>query len=220
MTEPRNPLIGQALERWRVQGEAPAWQDVLARAGLAEQARRPGWFRRRLETPERFYAAVLLAGAVVVAAPAFAIVAHHLLRARPVPGTTTTTRVELGSGRSAELRLRSRGSPLGRDSAGFRFLRTGTGQPRFFRWTLELHGLEQVTGARITLRGQVIRLCGPCRTGGGVFVLRDADALELLNGRATLTVGEARHRVAPAAGGRLLQTLGLRRKRERDAAPA
>ena len=205
MTEPRDPLIGQMLERWRVQGDAPAWEEVLARAGLAGQARRPGWFRRRLETPERFYAAVLLAGVVAVAAPAFAIVAHRLLSARPVPGTTTTTRVELGSGRAVELRLRSRGSPLERDSVGFRFLRTGTDQARFFRWTLNLHGLDQVAGAQIPVRGRVIRLCRPCSTGGGLFVLRDGDALGLLNGRAMLSVGKVRHRVAPAAGGRLLR---------------
>jgi hypothetical protein len=195
MTE-HDQLVGQVLERWRVQGEAPAWDDVLARAGLAEATRRrPG--------SKRLYAALLVAGVVAVAAPAFAIVARHLLSTRPVPGTMTTTRVELGSGTSAELRLRSSGSPLGRDSAGFRFLRTGTDHARFFRWTLELHGLDQVAGARITLRGRVVRLCRPCRTGGGVFVLRDGDALQLLNGQARLSVGNARHRVAPAAGGRL-----------------
>lgn len=199
MTEPHDLLIGQVLERWRIQGESPAWEDVLARAGLAEQARRPR------ETPRRFYAVALLTGVVAVAAPAFAIVAHRLLSGRPVPGTTTTTHVELGSGHSAELRLRSRGSPLGRDSAGFRFLRTAPGQARFFHWTLELNGLRQVTSARIDLPGRVIRLCRPCRSGGSLFVLRDHDALGLLNGRATLTVGKARHRVAPAAGGRLLR---------------
>jgi hypothetical protein len=62
-----------------------------------------------------------------------------------------------------------------------------------------------VSGARITLRGQVIRLCEPCKTGGGLFVLQDGDALGLLNGRATLTVGEAGDRIAPAAGGRLVR---------------
>jgi hypothetical protein len=205
MTEPRDPLIAQALEHWRVQGEVPAWDGVLARAGLVEQARRPGLFTRRLETPRRFYAALLLAGAVVVAAPAFAIVAHRLLSESPVPGTTTTTHVELGSGRSAELRLRSGGSPLGRDSVGFRFLRAGMDQARFFRWTLDLHGLVHVAGARIDLPGRTIRLCRRCSAGGGLFVLRDGDALALLNGRATLTVGEARRPVAPAAGGRLLR---------------
>jgi hypothetical protein len=158
-------------------------------------SRRPG--------SNRLYAALLAAGVVAIAAPAFAIVARHLLSGRPVPGTTTTTQVELGSGRSAEVRLRSSGSPLARDSAGFRFLRAGPDQARSFRWTLELHGLDQVGGARLTLPGRVIRLCGPCDDGGGVFVLRDGDALGLLNGQATLTVGEARHRVAPAAGGRL-----------------
>jgi len=120
----------------------------------------------------------------------------------------TTTHVELGSGRSAELRLRSRGSPLGRDSTGFHFLRAGTSQARSFRWTLKLHGLDQVAVARITLRGRVIWLCRPCSTGEGLFVLRDGDALQLLNGLATVTVGGARQRVAPAAGGRLL---GVRR---------
>jgi hypothetical protein len=197
MTE-HDQLIGQVLERWRVQGEAPAWEDVLARAGLAEPA------RRRLGS-KRLYVALLVAGVVTLAAPALAIVARQLLSTRAVPGTTTTTRVELGSGRSAELRLHSSGSPLGRDSAGFRFLRPGADQARSFHWTLELHGLDKVAGARITLRGRVIRLCGPCRTGGGVFVLRDGEALGLLNGRATLTVGKARHRVAPAAGGRLFR---------------
>jgi hypothetical protein len=195
MTE-LDQLVGQVLERWRVQGEAPAWEDVLARAGLAEPAHRRAGSRR-------LYVALLLAGVVAVAAPAFAIVARQLLSTRSVPGTTTTTRVELGSGRSADVRLRSSGSPLGRDSAGFRFLRPGADQARSFHWTLELHGLELVTGTRITIRGRVIRLCRPCRTGGGVFVLRDGDALALLNGRATLTVGEARYRVAPSAGGRL-----------------
>jgi hypothetical protein len=197
MTE-HDQRLSQVLERWRVQGEAPAWEDVLARAGLAEPTRRrPG--------SKRLYAALLVAGVVAVAAPAFAIVARHLLSTGPVPGTMTTTHVELGSGRSADLRLRSSGSPLGRDSAGFRFLRTGTDQGRFFRWRLELHGLDQVAGARITIRGRVIRLCGPCSTDGDEFLLRDGEALGLLNGRATLTVGEARHLVAPAAGGRLLR---------------
>jgi hypothetical protein len=191
-------LIGQVLERWRVQGEAPAWDDVLARAGLAEPA------GRRLGS-KRLYVALLVAGVVALAAPALAIVARHLLSTRSVPGTTTTTRVELGSGRSAALRLHSSGSPLGRDSAGFRFLRSGADQARSFHWTLVLHGLDQVTGARITLRGRVIRLCGPCNTDGGEFLLRGGDALGLLNGRATLTVGETRHRVAPSAGGRLLR---------------
>jgi hypothetical protein len=190
-------LIGQVLERWRVQGEAPAWEDVLARAAAGARTRqRPG--------SKRLYVALLVAGVVALAAPAFAIVARQLLSGHPVPGTMTTTHVELGSGRSAELRLRSRGSPLGRDSTGFHFLRAGTSQARFFRWTLELHGLDQVAVARITLRGRVIRLCRPCSAGGGLFVLRDGDALQLLNGLATLRVGEARLRVAPAAGGRLL----------------
>jgi hypothetical protein len=197
MTE-HDQLIGQVLERWRVQGEAPAWEDVLARAGLAEPTHRRAGSRR-------LYVALLVAGVVVLAAPAFAIVARQLLSTRSVPGTTTTTHVGLGSGRSADLRLRSSGSPLGRDSAGFRFLRPGADQARSFHWTLELHGLELVAGARITIRGRVIRLCRPCRTGGGVFVLRDGEALGLLNGRATLTVGKARHRVAPAAGGRLFR---------------
>jgi hypothetical protein len=205
MTEPRDPLIARALARWGVKGEVPAWDDVLARAGLAERARRPGLLRRRLEPPRRFYAALLVAGAVAVAAPAFAIVAHRLLSGRPVPGTTTTTHVELGSGRSAELRLRSGGSPLGRDSGGFRFLRAGTDRKRFFHWTLELDGLAHVAGARIELPGRAIRLCRPCSTGAGLFVLRDGDALALLNGRGTLRVGDARHPVAPAAGGRLLR---------------
>ena len=196
MTE-LDQLVGQVLERWRVQGEDPAWEDVLARAGLAEPTHR--------RAGSRLYVALLVAGVVALAAPAFAIVAHQLLSTRSVPGTTTTTRVELGSGRSADLRLRSSGSPLGRDSAGFRFLRPGADQARSFHWTLELHGLELVAGARITLRGRVIRLCGPCNTDAGEFLLRDGDALGLLNGRATLTVGEARHRVAPSAGGRLLR---------------
>ena len=197
MTE-LDQLVGQVLERWRVQGEAPAWDDVLARAGLAEPA------RRRLGS-KRVYVALLAAGVVALAAPAFAIVARQLLSTRPVPGTTTTTHVELGSGRSAEFRLRSSGSPLGRDSAGFRFLRPGANQARSFHWTLELHGLNRVAGARITLRTRVIRLCGPCTTDGGEFLLRDGDALGLLNGLASLTVGKAGHRVAPSAGGRLLR---------------
>ena len=128
-------LVGQVLERWRVQGEAPAWEDVLARAGLAEPTHRRAGSRR-------LYVALLVAGVVALAAPAFAIVARQLLSTRSVPGTTTTTHVELGSGRSADLRLRSSGSPLGRDSAGFRFLRPGADQARSFHWTLELHGLE------------------------------------------------------------------------------
>ena len=195
MTE-LDQLVAQVLEPWRVQGETPAWAEVLARAGLAETTRRrPG--------SKRLYAALLAAGVVAIAAPAFAIVARHLLSGRPVPGTTTTTHVELGSGRSAALRLRSSGSPLARDSAGFRFLRTGSDQARSFHWTLELHGLDNVGGARITLPGRTIRLCKPCGNGAGLFVLRDGDALRLLNGQATLTVGQARHRVAPAAGGRL-----------------
>jgi hypothetical protein len=202
VTEPRDPVVGHVLERWRVRGEAPAWEDVLARAGLAAPARRRGWLRRRLHAPAHLYAVLLLA-AVAIAAPAFAIVARHLLSARPVPGTTTTTQVELGSGRSAELRLRSSGSPLARDSAGFRFLRTDPDQARSFHWALDLHGLDRVGGARITLPGRVIRLCKPCGHGVGLFVLHDGDALRLLNGRATLTIGQARHRVAPAAGGRL-----------------
>jgi hypothetical protein len=197
MTE-HDQLVGQVLERWRVQGEAPAWDDVLVRAGLAEPA------RRRLRS-KRVYVALLAAGVVALAAPAFAIVARQLLSTRSVPGTTTTTRVELGSGRSAELRLRSSGSPLGRDSAGFRFLRPGADQARSFHWKLELDGLDRVAGARITLRARVIRLCGPCSNGGGEFQLRDGEALGLLNGRATLSVGKARHRVAPAAGGRLFR---------------
>jgi len=49
----------------------------------------------------------------------------------------------------------------------------------------------------------VIRLCSPCRNGGGGFVLLDGDALELLNGKAMLTMGEARQQIAPSAGGRL-----------------
>jgi hypothetical protein len=197
MTE-HDQLIGQVLERWRVQGEAPAWDDVLARAGAGART------RQRLGS-KRLYVALLVTGVVALAAPALAIVARQLLSTRSVPGTTTTTHVQLGSGRSAELRLRSSGSPLGRDSAGFRFLRPGADQARSFHWTLELHGLDRVAGARITLRGRVIRLCGPCSTGGGKFPLRDGEALGLLNGRATLTVGKARHRVAPAAGGRLFR---------------
>jgi hypothetical protein len=191
MAEARDPLIAHALEPWRIQDEAPAWQDVLARAGLAARAQ-----------PRRIAAAVLVA-AVAVAAPAFALVARHFLSGHPVPGTTTTVHIELGSGRSAELHLRSRGSPLRRDAAGFRFLRTGTGNARFFRWTLELRGLDRVTRAQIALTDRSIRLCSPCKEGGGEFVLRAEDALELLNGRATLAVGKARQRVAPSAGGRL-----------------
>jgi hypothetical protein len=189
-------LVAQVLERWQVQGEAPAWDEVLARAGLAEPT-------RRRSGSKRLYVALLLAVVVTIAAPAFAIVARHLLSARPVPGTATTTHVELGPGRSAELRLRSSGSALARDSAGFRFLDASPGQARSFRWTLELHGLDQVGGAGIWLRGRAIPLCKPCGNGVGLFVLRDEEALALLNGQATLTVGEARHRVAPAAGGRL-----------------
>jgi hypothetical protein len=195
MTEARDPLIAQALERWRIRDEEPAWQEVVARAGVAERARRP--------LPRRISAAVLVAGAIAVAAPAFALVARHFLSEHPVPGTTTTVHVELGAGRSAELHLRSRGSPLGRDAAGFRFLRTGAEHARFFRWTLELRGLDRVDGAEITLPDRVIRLCSPCRNGGGGFVLLDGDALELLNGRAMLTMGEARQQIAPSAGGRL-----------------
>ena len=107
MTE-HDQLVGQVLERWRVQGEVPDWEDVLARAGLVEQARPQSWLPRRFATPRRrLYAALILAGVVAVAAPAFAIVARQLLSGHPVPGTMTTTHVELGSGRSAELRLRS-----------------------------------------------------------------------------------------------------------------
>jgi hypothetical protein len=192
MAEARDPLIAHALEPWRIQDEAPAWQDVLARAGLAARGR-----------PRRIAAAVLVAGAVAVAAPAFALVARHFLSGHPVPGTTTTVHIELGSGGSAELHLRSRGSPLGRDATGFHFLRTGTGNARSFPWTLELRGLHRVAGARIALPDRSIRLCSPCTDGGGEFVLRDGVALALLNGRATLAVGEARQRVAPSAGGRL-----------------
>jgi hypothetical protein len=196
MTETRDPLIAQALERWRIRDEAPGWQEVLARAGFAETA-------RRHRPARRVYVAALLAVAVAVAAPAFALVARHFLSAHPVPGTTTTVRLEIGSGGSAELHLRSRGSPLGRDAAGYRFLRTNTNNTRFFRWTLELGGLERVAGAEITLQDRMIRLCSPCEDGGGRFVLRDGDALALLNGRATLMVGEARQRMVPSAGGRL-----------------
>jgi hypothetical protein len=192
MAEARDPLITHALEPWRIRDEAPAWQDVLTRAGLPARGR-----------PRRIAAAVLVAGAVAVAAPAFALVARHFLSGHPVPGTTTTVHIELGSGRSAELHLRSRGSPLRRDAAGFRFLRTGTGNARFFRWTLELRGLDRVTRAQIALTDRSIRLCSPCKEGGGDFVLRAEDALALLNGRARLTVGDARQRVAPSAGGRL-----------------
>jgi hypothetical protein len=192
MTEARDPLIAHALEPWRIRDEAPAWQDVLTRAGLAARAR-----------PRRIAVAVLVAGAVAVAAPAFALVARHFLRGHPVPGTTTTVHVELGPGRSAELHLRSRGSPLGRDAAGFHFLHTGTRNARSFPWTLELRGLDRVAGARIALPDRSIRLCSPCMDGGGEFVLKNGDALELLNGRAALTVGGTRQRVAPSAGGRL-----------------
>jgi hypothetical protein len=192
MTETRDPLIVQALEPWRIRDEAPAWQEVLAQAGLPERAR-----------PRRIAVAVLVAGAVAVAAPAFALVARHFLSGHPVPGTTTTVHIELGSGRSAELHLRSRGSPLWRDATGFHFLGTGTGNARFFRWTLELRGVDGVTRAQIALTDLSIRLCSPCKEGGGGFVLQAGDALELLNGRATLAVGAARQRVAPSAGGRL-----------------
>jgi hypothetical protein len=192
MIEKRDPLIAQALEPWRVRDEAPAWQEVLAGADLGAR-RRPG----------RIAAAVLVAGAIGVAAPAFALVARHFLSGHPVPGTTTTVHIELGSGRSAELHLRSRGSPLRRDARGFHFLRTATGNARFFRWTLELRGLDRVSRARIALTDRSIPLCSPCTEGEGDFVLQARYALELLNGRATLAVGDARQRVAPSAGGRL-----------------
>jgi hypothetical protein len=195
MAEARDPLIAEVLEPRRIRDEAPDWHEVLARAGLAARAR-----------PRRIAAAVLVAGAIAVAAPAFALVARHFLSGHPVPGTTTTVHVELGSGRSADLHLRSRGSPLGRGGAGFRFLQEGTGNERFFRWTLELHRVNQVAGARLNLSERSIRLCRPCSVGGGRFVLRGGDALELLNGEATVTVGEARQRVAPSAGGRLLSS--------------
>ena len=192
MAEARDPLIAHALEPWRIRDEAPAWQDVLARAGLAARTQ-----------PRRIAVAVPVAGAVAVAAPAFALVARHFLSGHPVPGTTTTVHVELGSGRSADLHLRSRGSPLGRDATGFRFVRTGTGNARFFRWTLELRGLDRVARAQIALTDRSIRLCSPCKEGGSEFVLRDGDALALLNGHARFTVGDTRQRVAPSAGGRL-----------------
>jgi len=192
MAETRDPLIAHALERWRIQDEAPAWQKVLARAGHGARAR-----------PRKIAAAVLVAGAIAVAAPAFALVARHFLSRHAVPGTTTTVHVELGPGRSAELHLRSRGSPLGRDASGFYFPHTETRNARSFRWSLDLRGLDRVAGAHIALQDRVIRLCSPCSDGGGRFVLRDEDALELLNGRGTLTVGAIRHRVAPSAGGRL-----------------
>jgi hypothetical protein len=192
MAEARDPLIAHALEPWRIRDEAPAWQDVLARAGLAARTQ-----------PRRIAVAVLVAGAVAVAAPAFALVARHFLSGHPVPGTTTTVHVELGSGRSADLHLRSRGSPLGRDATGFHFVRTGTGNARFFRWTLELRGLDRVARAQIALTDRSIRLCSPCKEGGSEFVLRDGDALALLNGHARFTVGDTRQRVAPSAGGRL-----------------
>lgn len=192
MTETRDPLIAQALEPWRVRDDAPDWQEVLARAGLAARPR-----------PRRIAAAVFVAGAIAVAAPAFALVARHFLSRHAVPGTTTTVHVEVGPRQSAELHLRSGGSPLGRDASGFHFVHTDTTNARFFRWTLELRGLNRVAGAQIALQDRVIRLCSPCSDGRGRFVLRDGDALELLNGGATLTVGDTRQRVGPSAGGRL-----------------
>jgi hypothetical protein len=210
MTEQRDPNIRQVLERWQIKDEAPAWEDVLARAELTEPTARGGRFRRWLEPPRRLNLAIVLASLVAATAPALAIVAHRLLMARSVPGTTTTTHVALGSGRSVDLHLSSRGSPLERDSTGFHFLRPGTRQARFFRWTLELHGLDQVARARIHLRGRMIRLCHRCGTDSGLLVLWGGDALALLNGQATLAVGKAQHRVAPAAGGRLLRKVSER----------
>jgi hypothetical protein len=202
MTE-HDQLVGQVLERWRFEGEVPDWEDVLARAGLVEQAQPQSWLPRRFATPRRLYAALLLAGVVAVAAPAFAIVARQLLSGHPVRGTATTTHVELGARSSADLRLRSSGSPLRRDSSGFRFSRSATDHARSFRWTLELHGLDSVAEARLAIPGRAIVLCRPCRSGGGVFVLRDGAALGLLNGRGTFTLGSASRRIAPSAGGRL-----------------
>jgi hypothetical protein len=144
-----------------------------------------------------------VAGAIAVAAPAFALVARHFLSGHPVPGTTTTVHVDIGPGRSAELHVRSGGSPLGRDASGFYFLHTETSNVRSFRWTLDLRGLERVAEAQIALEARVIRLCSPCSDGDGRFVLRDRDALALLSGRATLMVGKASRKVTPSAGGRL-----------------
>ena len=166
MTE-LDQLVAQVLEPWRVQGETPAWAEVLARAGLAETTRRRRRFQAPLRGPPRGgrgrhrRARVCDRGASPVErAPGSGDDDHDPCRAR--------------LGWSAALRLRSSGSPLARDSAGFRFLRTGSDQARPpSTGRSELDGLDNVGGALIILPGRTIRLWKPRGNGAGLFVLRD-----------------------------------------------
>jgi hypothetical protein len=196
MTERLDPLVSRSLERWRVIHETPAWEDVVARAGMVA--------RRRLGR-RRLYVAVAVCVAVGVAAPALALVASHYLGSRAVPGTFATARVDLGDARAASLHLRSHGSSVGRDRRGFYYLgRPADSRSRAFDWRLELTGVERVAGAQIEIAGRTVELCRSCDEGSaGTFVLHGNTALKLLDGHATLQLGVARAAVPPAAGGRL-----------------
>jgi hypothetical protein len=204
MSEQLDPLVECELEKWRVTGEEHEWADVLARAGVRRK-------RLRSRSWRRVHVAIAVTALVGAAAPALALVADRVFNTRGVPGTIGTTRVELGRGRTAILRVRSHGSPLSRDSHGFYYLRPEEDDSRTFDWALDLDGLDRVVRASIGFDGRAIELCHKCADGSdGRFVLHGGDALTLLNGQAIVKVGSVEQQLAPAAGGRLLRRLRSR----------
>ncbi len=199
ISEQLDPLVERELEKWRVTDEEPEWADVVARAGVRQK-------RPRFHSRKRLHVAIAVTALVGAAAPALALVADHVFKTRDLPGTMETTRVELGRGRSAILRLRSHGSPLSRDSRGFYYLPSQKVDSRTFDWALDLDGLERVARVSIGFDGRAIALCRKCSDGSdGTFILHGGDALTLLNGQAMVEVGSVKKQLAPAAGGRLLR---------------
>lgn len=173
----------RALERWRVSGAAPAWEDVLARAGpRAPQA--------RVVRPRVALALAGVVVAVVAAVPAVGIGSQLLSRRGPDAVLFASARGASGS-MSFEAAMRNtfvvQAGPRGRflparklrqDNGGI-LLRPGA----TLAWKLTYRGERDLAAARIRAGERSVGLCAPCDArSSGTSVLGRPLAVAVFNG--------------------------------------
>ena len=173
----------RALERWRVSGAAPAWEDVLARA---QRRARPA----RVVRPRTALALAGAALAVVAAAPAVGI-GSQLLSARAADavlfasarGATGAMSFEAATPNTFVVQAGPRGRflparKLRQDSGGI-LLRPGA----TLAWKITYRGERDLLATRIRAAGGSVRLCAPCDArSSGTTVLRRPLAVAVFNG--------------------------------------
>jgi hypothetical protein len=198
----RDADIATALERWRVTNEPRDWAAVLARAGHIEPSSSSPLRRAVL--------IAALATAVLVVAPASALVAHLRGDGGPsaLPGLTVVARFPTSSPVSGRVTLRA--------SRLFVVItRKNNVKPRIFgpvravwsgrlrvRWTLRLDPRgARVLSARIRAGSQVVAtLCAPCSPrASGVIRLTRRQLVPVFAGRTRIELrtdeGVARERL-------------------------